>query len=166
MPRCLYFGLQLALPLLLMAGLSGCAFFSAPPQYRGNNVTSGELKQLTPGVSTTSDARALLGSPTLHEAFNSDNWVYVSQVTKERIAETQGVSRQHVVVLHFNHKGVLEGIKQYDRGNAVFVAMAGGMTKAPGGSPSILQQIIGGVGAYNPGIFGGQNGGMGGLGGY
>ncbi|HEX7388808.1 MAG TPA: outer membrane protein assembly factor BamE [Acidiphilium sp.] len=158
------------LPLLLLPGLAGCAVFSARPHYRGNAVTDFELKQLTPGVSTEADARALLGSPTAHESFNDNNWLYVSQLTKRRIAQTQGVIRQHVVVLSFNQQGVLQSIHGVDKKNAVNVAMAGGHTPAPGGHASLLQQLVGGVGHYNPGLGAGQNNspgyGGGGVGGF
>jgi len=159
MPRCLRLGIRRILPLMLMTALSGCALFNTPPEYRGNALTAAELKQLTPGVSTKSDARALLGSPTLHETFNDDDWLYVSEITKRRIAQTQGVVKQHVVVLDFNSQGVLKDIKQFDRNDAVFVAMAGGHTKAPGGSASFLRQLVGGVGSYSPGLGAGQGGG-------
>ncbi|MCF3947267.1 outer membrane protein assembly factor BamE [Acidiphilium sp. AL] len=149
-------------PLLLLPALAGCAIFSARPHYRGNAVSAHELKQLRPGVSTKADARALLGSPTLRETFNDDDWLYVSQITKRRIARTQGVIRQHVVVLQFNQQGVLQSIHGIDKKNAVMVAMAGGHTPAPGGRASLFQQLVGGVGHYNPGLGAGQPGGFGG----
>lgn len=154
------------LPLLLLPMLAGCAVFTARPHYRGNAVSAHELKQLRPGVSTKADARALLGSPTLRETFNNDHWLYVSQVTKRRIARTQGVVRQHVVILHFNRQGVLRSIHGIGKKSAVTVAMSGGHTPAPGGHASLFQQLVGGVGHYNPGLGAGQPGGMGGMGGF
>ena len=153
-------------PLLLLPALAGCAIFTARPHYRGNAVSAHELKQLSPGVSTKADARALLGSPTLRETFNNDDWLYVSQVTKRRIARTQGVVRQRVVVLHFNQQGVLQSIHGIGKKGAVTVAMSGGHTPAPGGHASLFQQLVGGVGHYNPGLGAGQaGGGLGGFGG-
>lgn len=148
-------------PFLLLPALAGCAVFSAPSHYRGNAVTENQLKQLTPGVSTEADAVALLGSPTLHEAFNGHDWLYVSQVTKRRIAQTQGVIQQKVVILDFGDNGVLKSIRHVDKKQAVTVAMAGGKTKAPGGHAGFLQQLIGGVGHYNPGLGAGSSGGLG-----
>lgn len=153
--------LSFVLPLLLLPMLGGCSIFAAQPYYRGNAVAAYKLKQLTPGVSTRSDVRALLGSPTLHEAFDDSNWVYVSQITKERIAQRPGVAQQHVVVLHFNKQGILQSVKHVSGKQAVTVAMAGGETKAPGGSASFLQQLIGGVGQYNPGLGAGGSNGLG-----
>ncbi|MGC9269931.1 outer membrane protein assembly factor BamE [Acidiphilium sp.] len=156
--------LRRLLPLMLLPALAGCAVFSARPHYRGNAVTSRELRQLTPGVSTEADATALLGTPTLRETFDRRDWLYVSQVTKRRIAQTQGVLRQKVVVLHFNDAGVLQSIHGVNKKQAVQVAMAGGHTKAPGGHASLFQQLVGGVGHYNPGLGAGAGGGFGGGG--
>ncbi len=138
------------LPLLLLPSLAGCAIFSAEPHYRGNDVSAHAIKQLTPGVSTEADASALLGSPTLHETFDRNQWLYVSQVTKRRIGQTQGVLKQKVVMLTFNDAGVLQSIHDVDKKQAVMVAMAGGHTPAPGGHASLFQQLVGGVGHYNP----------------
>ncbi len=137
-------------PLLLITALSGCAVFAAQPHYRGNAVSQNNLKQLVPHVATEADARALLGSPTLRETFNDHDWLYVSQITKRRIGRTQGVLHQHVVSLRFNDQGVLQSIQQYNRKASVKVAMASGATKAPGGSASFFQELVGGVGSYNP----------------
>lgn len=151
--------LHFLFPLMLLPIMAGCSVFSAQPHYRGNAVTENQLKQLTPGVSTESDATALLGSPTLRESFNDRDWLYVSQVTKRRIAQTQGVLRQKVVVLRFNDKGVLQSIRSIGKKHAVNVAMAGGETPAPGGNASFLQQLVGGVGHYNPGLGAGSSSG-------
>lgn len=149
-------------PFLLLPALAGCSLFSAPSHYRGTAVSANQLKQLTPGVSTEADATALLGSPTLREAFDHHNWLYVSQVTKRRIGETQGVIGQHVVMLDFGSNGVLKSIHQVGKKQAVRVAMAGGRTRAPGGHAGFLQELIGGVGHYNPGLGAGSSGGFGG----
>ena len=139
-----------AAPLLLITALSGCAVFAARPHYRGNAVSQANLKQLVPNVATQADARALLGSPTVRETFNRHDWLYISQITKRRIGRTQGVLHQHVVSLHFNQQGVLQSIKQYDRKAGLQVAMASGATKAPGGSATFFQELVGGVGSYSP----------------
>jgi outer membrane protein assembly factor BamE (lipoprotein component of BamABCDE complex) len=151
-----------------LGALSGCAIFGDAPHYRGIAVTPQELSQLTPGVSTKADAEALIGPPTFQEQFGPNNWVYVSQVTKMRIARTEGVNQQHVVVLSFNQDGTLKDVTQKDLKQGVRVAMDGAKTPVPGGSAGFIQQLIGGVGAYSPlGITGGNTtpGGFGGVGG-
>ena len=153
-------GLALALP--------GCAIFSDEPHYRGIAVTQQQLSQLTPGVSTEADAQALLGPPTFVEQFDPNNWVYLSQITKMRIGQTEGIVKQHAVVLNFNNNGALQGISQKSLKNRVNVAMDPAQTPVPGGRAGFIQQLIGGVGSFNPlggsGLGSGGATGAGGLG--
>lgn len=163
------------LPLIslfcLALTLSGCALFTDAPHYRGNAVTQHDLDELTPGTASQADAQALLGPPTFEEQFDANNWVYVSQVTKMRIGNTEGVKQQHVVVLTFDNSGILQKISQKDLQDGVNVAMDQAQTPVPGGHAGFIQQLVGGVGSYNPlgGLTGagagGAGAGAGGLGG-
>ncbi len=149
--------------------LPGCGIFSDQPHYRGIAVSQHDLGELTPGISAQADAAALLGPPTFTEQFDPNNWVYVSQITKLRIGNTEGVKAQHVVVLTFDNNGVLQNVAQKDLKGSVQVAMDHAQTPVPGGKASFFQQLIGGVGSYNPlGAVtgaGGSGAGAGGLGG-
>ncbi len=154
----------------LLLPLGGCALFTDAPHYRGNAVSAHDLKELTVGLSTQTDAQAVLGPPTFTEQFAPNNWVYASQVTKMRIANTEGIKQQHVVVLSFNDAGTLTNISQLGMDNRVDVAMDSSKTPVPGGQAGFFQQLIGGIGSYNPGIgagagAGGLGSGAGGLGG-
>ncbi len=163
-----------ALLIGLCAGLSGCGLFSDAPHYRGVAVTQHDLAELTPGIATQADAQALLGPPTFQEQFDANNWVYVAQVTKMRIANTEGVREQQVIVLNFDDHGVLHSVTKKGMDDSVRVAMDGAQTPVPGGHASFIQQLIGGVGSYNPlgatgasagASAGGAGAGAGGLGG-
>jgi outer membrane protein assembly factor BamE (lipoprotein component of BamABCDE complex) len=161
--------LKLSLLCALLA-LPGCAIFGDAPHYRGIAVSQHDLNELTPGISSEEDAQALLGPPTVHEQFNDNNWIYVSQITKMRIGETEGVKQQHVVVLSFDNNGILQKITQKGLDDSVKVAMDPQTTPVPGGKAGFFQQLIGGVGSYNPGILGSgaqdtSTAGAGGLGG-
>jgi len=150
--------------------LPGCALFSDAPHYRGIAVTQHDLNELTPGIASQADAAALLGPPTFQEQFDANNWVYVSQVTKMRIGSTEGVKQQHVVVLTFDNNGTLQSVSQKDLAQGVTVAMDKTETPVPGGHAGFIQQLVGGVGSYNPlgattAGAGGAGAGAGGLGG-
>jgi outer membrane protein assembly factor BamE (lipoprotein component of BamABCDE complex) len=150
--------------------LPGCALFTDAPHYRGIAVSQHDLGELTPGISSQADAQALLGPPTVQEMFDNNNWIYVSQITKMRIGNTEGVKQQHVVVLTFDNNGVLQTISQRGLKDRVQVAMDKDQTPVPGGSAGFIQQLVGGVGSYNPlgatGLgAGGGGAGAGGLGG-
>jgi outer membrane protein assembly factor BamE (lipoprotein component of BamABCDE complex) len=86
----------------------------------------------------------------VQEVFDQNNWIYISQITKMRIGQTEGVKQQHVVVLTFNDNGVLQSVSQKDLNDSVMVAMESKQTPVPGGKAGFFQQLIGGVGSYNP----------------
>lgn len=143
---------QLTTPLLLTAllALPGCAIFSDQPHYRGIAVNQHDIQQLTPGLSQQADVMAVLGPPTFSPQYNQNDWIYLAQVTKMRIAKTEGVMKQDVVIVAFNNSGTLQSITRKTLKDAIPVKMEGKETPVPGGTPSFFQQLIGGVGSYNP----------------
>ena len=143
---------RLTLPFLCatLLTLPGCAIFGDQPHYRGIAVSPHDISQLTPGLSQQADVQAVLGPPTFMPQFNPNDWVYVAQVTKMRIGRTEGVKSQTVIVVAFNDSGTLQSITQKGLKDAINVKMDGKATPVPGGSPGLIQQLIGGVGSYTP----------------
>lgn len=143
--------------LVLGLPLGGCSFFEAQSTTRGDPIDGSALKQLTPGTTTEADATALLGSPTTHETFDDNAWVYISQITRPQVGRLPAVLEQRVVVLNFDQGGVLRKMRVYDKADGKNVTMAPGTTSSPGSSASILQQLFGNIGRFNPGA-GSSNG--------
>jgi outer membrane protein assembly factor BamE (lipoprotein component of BamABCDE complex) len=149
--------------------LSSCAWLMPPPQLRGNKVDPESLKELVPGTSTKADVSAVIGSPTAHDTFDDNTWLYISELTQERIGRTLGELNQNVVVLHFDDKGVLAGINTLDKEDALPVTVIARTTPSPGTEASFLQQLLGNIGRFNPagagptGAPGASGGGMGGA---
>ena len=148
---------RIARPALVLVGvltlLGGCStwnVFRAPETLHGNRVDQYRLAELVPGTSTQADVTALIGSPTAKATFDTNTWLYLSEVTQTRIAQTPGVDNQSVVALSFDDKGVLRGIKKLDTADALPTTIIAGATPAPGTSASFLQQLFGNVGRFNP----------------
>lgn len=141
--------------------LAGCSWFETPPQVRGNRVEADTLKELTPGTSTRADVTSLLGSPTAKATFDDNQWIYIGALTRPEVGRTQGVISQDVVLLTFNGQGVLQGVKQLDKQDAMPVDVVARATPSPGSEASMLQQLLGNVGRFNPGGLGGAVGGLG-----
>jgi outer membrane protein assembly factor BamE (lipoprotein component of BamABCDE complex) len=129
--------------------LGGCSFFEAKSQLRGNRVDADQLKELVPGTTTRADVTALIGSPTARATFDDNTWLYVSEVTRRRIARTDGVLSQNVLVLSFNDQGVLQDVKQVNPDEAVPVSIVARSTPSPGTEASFLQQLLGNIGRFN-----------------
>ena len=156
---------------LLLAALllSGCSYFSFPPQLRGNRVTADQLKDLVPGTSTRADVTSVLGSPTAKAAFDDNTWMYISEMTQPRVGRVQGVNAQKVVELSFDDRGVLQSVKTLGQKDSQRVAIVDRATPSPGSEATFMQQLLGNVGKFNAGpnpssLGGGGSSGTGGSG--
>ena len=138
--------------LMLLLGcmlVGGCSVFEAQSQLRGNHVDADQLKELVPGTSTRNDVTALIGSPTARATFDDNTWIYISEVTRPRIARVQGVLSQDVLVLSFNEQGVLQDMKRLNQDDALPVTVVARTTPSPGTEASFLQQLFGNIGRFN-----------------
>ena len=129
--------------------VGGCSVFEAQSQLRGNHVDADQLKELVPGTSTRNDVTALIGSPTARATFDDNTWIYISEVTRPRIARVQGVLSQDVLVLSFNEQGVLQDMKRLNQDDALPVTVVARTTPSPGTEASFLQQLFGNIGRFN-----------------
>jgi outer membrane protein assembly factor BamE (lipoprotein component of BamABCDE complex) len=139
-------------PFVLLLGcllVGACSFFQATPQVRGNKVDPEALKELVPGTSTRADVTSLIGSPTATGTFDDNTWLYISEVTRPRIAQVQGVLNQNVVVLSFNGQGVLQDVKRVDQDDSIPVSVVARTTPSPGTEATFLQQVFGNIGRFN-----------------
>jgi outer membrane protein assembly factor BamE (lipoprotein component of BamABCDE complex) len=152
--------------LVLLGTLAACglqpAFLSYPPQTRGNKVDPDAVAQLVPGTSTRTDVRSLLGSPTAPGAFDDNQWIYISEVTRPVIGGTNEVNKQQVYVLSFDEKGMLTGVSHKSLKDTLPVQVVSRITPSPGSEPSFMQELLGNVGKFSPGA--GALGGSGGQG--
>lgn len=150
------------LAALAAAPLAGCSFFAASDVQRGQTVSADQLRELIPGTSTRADATSLLGSPTARAAFDDNTWIYISQITRSRVARVPGINRQNVLVLSFNQAGTLQSVRHLTKDDAKSVAMVARATPTPGSDSSFMQQLLGNVGRFTPGGLGGLGGSGGG----
>ncbi len=130
--------------------LSSCAWLMPPPQLRGNKVDPESMKELTPGISTKADVSAIIGSPTARDTFDDNTWLYISEMTRQRIGRTLGELKQNVIVLKFDDKGVLSTISKLDKEDALPVTVIARTTASPGTEASFMQQLLGNIGRFNP----------------
>ena len=139
-----------ALMLIACLMLSSCGWLMPPPQLRGNKVDSESLKELTPGTSTKADVSAIIGSPTARDSFDDNTWLYISEVTQERIGRTLGELEQNVVVVNFDDKGLLTNVHKLNEADALPVRVIARTTPSPGTEASFMQQLLGNIGRFNP----------------
>lgn len=136
--------------LLTCLLLSSCGWLMPAPQLRGNKVDPEQLKELVPGTSTKADVTAVIGSPTAAGTFDSNTWLYISEVTQQRIGRTLGELDQNVIILTFDDKSVLRDIQKRTADDALPVSVVARTTPSPGTEASFLQQLLGNIGRFNP----------------
>jgi outer membrane protein assembly factor BamE (lipoprotein component of BamABCDE complex) len=144
--------------LALCLSMSACSWILPPPQTRGNKVDPDQLKELVPGTSTKADVTSLVGSPTQKATFDENSWLYITETTRPRVARTLGVLDQGVVVLTFDDRGILTGVKRLTQADAIPVSVATRTTPSPGTEASFMQQLVGNIGKFNPTGTGGMGG--------
>lgn len=152
------------LAMSMLFSLTACSYFCPPPIPRGALLEKDEYSKLIPGSSTRSDVITILGTPTTHATFNDNTWIYVA-MTKDLVPLSfPAVDTQEVLVLNFDNHGTLQNMKHLGKKDAIYVDMASGVTKTPGTQISIIQELLGNVGRYNPlSSMGSTFGGMGGI---
>jgi outer membrane protein assembly factor BamE (lipoprotein component of BamABCDE complex) len=136
--------------LSLCLSVTACGWMLPSPQTRGNKVEQEQLKELVPGTSTKADVTSLIGSPTQKAMFDDNTWLYITEVTRPRVGRTLGVLDQGVVVLSFDERGVLTGVKTVTQDDSVPVSVASRTTPSPGTEASFMQQLLGNIGKFNP----------------
>jgi outer membrane protein assembly factor BamE (lipoprotein component of BamABCDE complex) len=143
-------------PGLVVLGLllGGCSVFEAPPVLRGNRADPEVIAQLSPGVQTKADVRALLGSPSATGTFDDSEWYYISSVTRIRPAQNPGVESQRVVTMRFDPQGVLQSVSELGPKDMRDVAVVERTTPVPGTDRTILQALFGNIGRVGTGGLG------------
>ena len=148
--------------LALGLALAGCSVFEAPPVQRGNRADPELISQLTPGVQTKTDVRALLGSPSATGTFDDQEWYYISSITRIRPAQNPGVEQQRVVAMQFDDQGVLRNIRELGPKDMKDVPVVERTTPVPGSERTLLQALFGNIGRVGAGGLTAQDQGPGG----
>lgn len=137
---------------------SACAFFalslyacSPITEIRGNLVEDRKLVDLTIGETTQRQALQTLGSPTATSTLDKNEWYYVGQKTEQFAIFEADIVDRNVVVLKFNDESVLESINTLDENDGTEIAVVGRETESSGRKFTLMQQLIGNLGRFNPG---------------
>ena len=119
--------------------------------YRGYLPRQGDMQQLQIGMSKT-EVEALLGSPSTTATINytGDSYYYISSVVEQRgFLDAKEIDRQ-VYALRFNQFDQLESFAHYGLEDGRVIDMNTRETPTRGRELSILQQILGNIGRFDP----------------
>lgn len=151
---------RILLPTLAALSLGGLVACSPISERRGYIPDAQTVSQIEIGLDDKDSVRQLLGSPTTMASFTTtegDAWYYVSTLT-ERIAflPPKAVERS-IVGVYFDPNRTVTDIRRYGLEDAQIVDYETRKTPTSGKELSVLAQLFGNIGRYNPG-GGGQAG--------
>lgn len=141
---------SLALCALLCAALLGGAGCTPDINVRGNAVKTDNLARIKPGVQDRTAVRDLLGSPTNVSTFSNETWYYISQ-KDQRIAFSRITpTTRQIVAISFDKGGRVKKVKTYSLADAREIEPEDRVTPTPGQEFSLIQQLIGNLGRFEP----------------
>jgi outer membrane protein assembly factor BamE (lipoprotein component of BamABCDE complex) len=131
-----------------LVGLTGC-----DPQIaqRGFVSTPGSEEKLEVGAQSREDVVRLIGSPSAVSTFNPNVWYYIGETQESYAFLKPEIIEQKVIQVTFNESGRIAGIKNYDLKDAEKIEMVKRITPTAGKELTVLEQILGNVGKFNPG---------------
>ena len=124
---------------------------------RGFAATPGSVEKLEAGSQSREDVIRLIGSPSAVATFNPNIWYYISEVQESYAFLKPEITQQKVIQITFNDAGRIATIKNYDLKDAQDVEMVQRITPTSGKQLTVLEQILGNVGKFNPATKGGTS---------
>jgi outer membrane protein assembly factor BamE (lipoprotein component of BamABCDE complex) len=142
--RVAYAALAVALAVALL-GAQGCAPINS---YRGFQAVDADPKDVKVGQDTKSTVRGRLGSPSATSTFDSNIWYYVNSV-QARVAfrRPETVSRNVTAITFNKETEVVENVDQLTLKDGKVIAYNGRETPTRGREMTVLEQLLGTVGA-------------------
>jgi outer membrane protein assembly factor BamE (lipoprotein component of BamABCDE complex) len=133
---------------VLAASLLATAACAPITTYSGFQAIDADPKDVKAGVDSKSTVRAKLGSPSITSTFDPNVWYYINQV-KARIAfRKPQVTSRNITAITFNKDTeAVETVDNLTLKDGKVVAFNGRETPTRGREMTILEQLLGNVGA-------------------
>ncbi len=133
--------------LLVLAALGACTPVVAN---RGNFVRDEDVKATIVGFHTRADVLKNLGSPTTVAPFDENRWYYIGQETSKKGILDSKVDEEKIVIVQFDESGTVSKVEESNEGR-IDVPVERAKTPTHGNSMTLMQQLLGNLGRFNPG---------------
>jgi len=152
----------LTLSFSLLGALAACAPMST---YQGFQAIEQSPSDVKSGTDTRSTVLAKLGSPTATSTFDKNTWFYLSQSSNKTAFYHPRVTKRSVVAIAFDKDNdQVLAVNTYTLKDGRVIAYNGRETPTRGREMTVLEQLIGSIGAgsllplddVNPGTHGSQ----------
>ena len=131
----------------ILATVAGCA---ARIDQRGNKPDEDQVVQINPGVDDKNRVAELIGTPSTISTFDDRTWYYISKRTETTAFFDPDVTDQEVLAVNFNEDGIVESMRLYGQEDGRTIAYVDRITPTEGKELTIIQQLFGNLGRFNP----------------
>jgi outer membrane protein assembly factor BamE (lipoprotein component of BamABCDE complex) len=140
----------LGLAALAILALTACA-----PVFRNHGYipSEDELAEIVVGVDTRATVDEVIGAPSAGGVLEGGDYYYVrSRVRHFGMFEPKEIERQ-VLAISFNEQGVVQNIERFGLEDGRIVQLSRRVTSSSVEGKGFLRQLLGNIGAFNPGAF-------------
>lgn len=117
---------------------------------RGNKPDEEQVVQINPGVDDKNRVAELIGTPSAISTFNDRTWYYISKRTETTAFFDPDVVDQEILAIAFDDSGVVESMRVYGQEDGQTIAYVDRTTPTEGSHLTIMQQLLGNLGRFNP----------------
>lgn len=117
---------------------------------RGNKPDEDQVVQINPGVDDKNRVAELIGTPSTISTFDDRTWYYISKRTETIGFLDPDVTDQQVLAITFSEEGVVDSMRIYGQEDGRTVAYVDRITPTEGKDLTVIQQLFGNLGRFNP----------------
>ena len=136
---------------LLLGALAVLAACVSPRiDQRGNRPDEDQVVQISPGVDDKYRVAELIGTPSSISTFDDRTWYYISKRTETTAFFEPEVVDQQVLAISFTEDGIVDNMRIYGQEDGRTIAYVDRITPTEGHELTIVQQLFGNLGRFNP----------------
>ena len=137
---------------VVLAALLPLALAACEPsvRVRGNMPDQDVISKISTGVHSRTDVASLLGSPSAVSSFQDSKWYYIGQKSTQFAFFKPNVFERKIVEISFDPQGVVAEAKTYTLEDGQDIEPVDRITPTEGREITVLQQLFGNIGRFNP----------------
>src|SRR6185369_4173794 len=117
---------------------------------RGNKPDEEQVVQINPGVDDKNRVAELIGTPSTISTFDDRTWYYISKRTETTAFLDPELIDQEVLAITFDETGIVQNMRIYGPEDGRTIAYVDRKTPTEGNELTIIQQLLGNLGRFNP----------------
>jgi len=144
----------------ILVSVSLCALIGAcTPISRSHGFVSakGAPGDVETGIDTKASVLAKFGNPSTTGVFETDTWYYVSELREQLGYLRPSTQSRTVTTIKFSEDGMVDVVDIYTLEDGNIISMVGRTTPTRGRQLSVIEQLLGNVGALPQGSLGSEN---------